>query len=51
MINYASNIVKQNSKYKNHKKIGVKYLQIKKIKKTKNPGEVKLLDKGTIIFI
>lgn len=51
IINYASNIVNENSKYKNHKKIGVKYLQIKNIRKTKNPGEVKLLTKGKIFFI
>ncbi len=48
---YAAQLVKEYSKYKNHKNVGVKYLQIKNIKKTKNPGEVKLLKKGNIIIV
>ena len=51
LIIYAAQLVKEHSKYRNHKKLGVKYLQIKNIKKTKNPGEVKLLKKGNIILI
>ena len=51
IIKLASMIVKENSKYKNYKNLGVKYLQIKNIKKTKNPGEVKLLKKGEVFFI
>ena len=51
LIIYASQLVKEHSKYKTHKKIGVTYLQIKNIKKTKNPGEVKLLTKGNIILV
>lgn len=51
LINYAANIVKENSKYKNLKNIKIVYLQIKDIKKTKNPGEVTLLKKGNIISI
>tara|TARA_A100001015_G_scaffold310902_1_gene413109 strand:+ start:3969 stop:4337 length:369 start_codon:yes stop_codon:yes gene_type:complete len=51
VIIYASKIVKEHSKYKNKKKTEVNYLQIKNIKKTKNPGEVKLLTKGYNIII
>lgn len=42
-IRFASNIVKENSKYKNHKNLRICYTQVKNLKKTKNPGEVKLL--------
>ena len=48
---YAGQLVKEHSKYRNHKKLKVIYLQIKNIKKTKNPGEVKLLKKPEIILI
>lgn len=51
LINYAANIVKENSKYRNLKNIKIVYLQVKNIKKTKNPGEVKLLKKGNLIKI
>ena len=51
LINTAASLVKQNTKYKDLQKVKVKYLQIKNIKKTKNPGEVKLLTKGNIIVI
>ena len=44
LIIYASNLVKINSKYKNNKNIKVKYIQVKHIKKTKNPGKVILLN-------
>lgn len=50
LIKYASDIVKQYSKYKNYKKVKVDYNQIKNIKKTKNPGEVKILKKGGLFF-
>ena len=51
LIYYAANIVKENSKYKNLKNIKIVYLQIKFIKKTKNPGEVELLKKGNYISL
>ena len=50
-IIYASQLVKENSKYKNINKVSVSYLQIKDIKKTKNPGEVKLLKKANKIIL
>lgn len=40
---YAAQLIKEHSKYKNYKKLKVIYLQIKNIKKTKNPGQVILL--------
>jgi predicted ribosome quality control (RQC) complex YloA/Tae2 family protein len=51
IIIYASQIVKEHSKYKNNKKTEVNYLQIKNIKKTKNPGEVKLLKNANVIVL
>tara|TARA_E500000178_G_scaffold319032_1_gene340950 strand:- start:148 stop:483 length:336 start_codon:yes stop_codon:yes gene_type:complete len=50
-IIYASQLVKENSKYKNINKVSVSYLQIKDIKKTKKPGEVKLLKKANKIIL
>lgn len=50
-IIYASQLVKENSKYKNINKVSISYLQIKDIKKTKNPGEVKLLKKANKIIV
>jgi len=51
LIKEVSLLVKEHTKYKNLQKVKVKYLQIKNVKKTKNPGEVKLLTKGNIIVI
>ena len=51
LIKEVALIVKKNTKYKDIKKVKVKYLQIKNIKKTKNPGEVTLLKTGNIIII
>ena len=45
-IIFASKLVKENSKFKNINKVSVSYLQIKNIKKTMKPGEVKLLKKA-----
>lgn len=42
-IIFASNIVKENSKFKHIKNLRICYTQVKNLKKTKNPGEVKLL--------
>ena len=42
-IKFASNIIKENSKYKKQKNLRICYTQVKNLKKTKNPGEVKLL--------
>tara|TARA_B100000161_G_C33530565_1_gene405806 strand:- start:1065 stop:1397 length:333 start_codon:yes stop_codon:yes gene_type:complete len=49
-ITFASKIIKENSKFKNHKNIRICYTQVKNLKKTKNPGEVKLL-KDPEVFI
>uniref|UniRef100_A0A6C0J6J5 NFACT RNA-binding domain-containing protein n=1 Tax=viral metagenome TaxID=1070528 RepID=A0A6C0J6J5_9ZZZZ len=51
IINQAAVLVKENTKYKTLQKVKVTYLQIKHIKKTKNPGEVTLLKKGNVIII
>lgn len=50
-IIFASTLVKENSKYKNFKKLSICYTQIKNIKKTKNPGEVKILKKPKTIIL
>ena len=50
-IIFASTLVKENSKYKNFKKLSICYTQIKNIKKTKKPGEVKILKKPNIIIL
>ena len=50
-IYYASLLVKENSKLKNNKNVKVCYIQIKNIKKTKNPGQVKLLKKPEYIIV
>ncbi len=44
-IIYASNLIKENSKYRNFKKLKFCYTQVKNLKKTKNPGEVIILKK------
>jgi predicted ribosome quality control (RQC) complex YloA/Tae2 family protein len=51
LILQAATFVKDNSKVKNNKKIKIIYTQIKNIKKTKNPGEVILLNKPNEILI
>ena len=50
-IIFASNLVKDNSKYKNINKVSVSYLQIKHIKKTNKPGEVILLKKPNKVIV
>ncbi len=50
-IKYAATIVKEHSKLKYYKKVKVCYLQIKNLKKTKNPGEVKLLKNPEFVSI
>jgi predicted ribosome quality control (RQC) complex YloA/Tae2 family protein len=51
LIKFGGNIVKSNSKYKDNKKLKIIYLQIKNIKKTKNPGEVFLLNKANYFIL
>ena len=51
VIIYAANLVKLNTKYKKHKAIKVDYISVKNVKKTKNPGEVILKRKPSIIKI
>ena len=50
-IIFASTLVKENSKYKNFKKLSICYTQIKNIKKTQKLGEVKILKKPKTIII
>ena len=50
-ILYAAGLVKNNSKYINSKKVKICYTQVKNIKKTKNPGEVKFLKRPNIVII
>ena len=47
---YASNLIKNNSKYRNLK-VKVCYTQVKNIKKTKTLGEVDILVKPNLITI
>jgi predicted ribosome quality control (RQC) complex YloA/Tae2 family protein len=51
LIKFGGNIVKSNSKYKDNKNLKIIYLQIKNIKKTKNPGEVSLLNNPKYFII
>jgi predicted ribosome quality control (RQC) complex YloA/Tae2 family protein len=51
LIIHAAKFVKENSKLKNKKNIKIIYTQIKKIKKTKNPGQVILLETPCFILI
>lgn len=51
MVLFAGDLVKKNSKLKNHKKIKIIYTQIKNIKKTKTMGQVILLDKPMSITL
>ena len=50
-IIFASTLVKENSKYKNFKNIKICYTQVKNIKKTRTPGEVKILKKPETITL
>ena len=50
-IKCAALIVKNNSKYKNFKKVKVCYLQIKDLKKSKTDGEVILKKTPNIISV
>lgn len=50
-IIYAANLIKENSKYNNFKKLKICYTQIKNIKKTKKPGEVIILKTPEIITL
>ena len=50
-IIFASTLVKENSKYKNFKNVSICYTQIKNIKKTRIPGEVKILKKPNTIIL
>jgi len=50
-IIYASNLIKENSKYKYIKKLSFCYTQVKNIKKTKNPGEVIILNKPNYFIL
>lgn len=51
MIKYCAALCKENTKYRNHKKVKVKYTEIKNVKRTKVPGRVVLKKKGNIITI
>lgn len=51
MINYAAQLVKENTKYKNYKKITVEYTEIKNVYRTKTPGLVTIKGKIDIIIV
>jgi len=51
IINIASNFVKENSKVKNMKNIGVIYTQIKNVQKTEILGMVNIKGKRNVIKI
>lgn len=51
VIIYAANLVKLNTKYKNHRNLKVDYLSVKDIKKTSKPGEVILKQRPSIIKV
>ena len=47
-ILFAYELILKNSKYKNYKKLEICYTQIKNIKKTKKPGEVKFINMNEV---
>ena len=51
MIKYCASLCKENTKYRNHKKIKVKYTEIKNVKRTKTPGMVTLKGKCKTVTI
>lgn len=50
MINYCSQLCKENTKYKNQK-VKVKYTEIKNVKRTETPGKVILKGKSNVLTI
>lgn len=48
---YGSELCKNNTNYKNFNKIKIIYTTINNLKKTKNVGEVKILDKKNILIL
>ena len=50
-LEFASSHIRDNSKYKTHKNLRFCYTQVKNLKKTKNPGEVKLLKNPEIYIL
>ena len=50
-LDFASSLIRNISKYKNQKNLRFCYTQVKNLKKTKNPGEVKLLKKPEIYVL
>ena len=50
-IHFASDLIRESSKYKNQKNLRFCYLKVKNLKKTKNPGEVKLLKNPEIYIL
>lgn len=51
MIAYCAQLVKDNTKYKNYKKVTVNYTPIKNVKKTNYPGKVIIKGKASQIQI
>jgi len=51
MIKYCASLCKENTKYRNHKKIKVKYTEIRYVKRTKPPGKVIIKGKSKTITI
>ncbi len=51
MINYCASLCKDNTKYRNYKKLKVKYTEIKNVKRTETPGKVIIKGKSNTISI
>ena len=51
MILYCAQLVKENTKYKNYKKVTVNYTPIKNVKKTSHPGKVIIKGKSDQIQV
>lgn len=51
MIIHCSQLVKDNTKYKNYKMVTVNYTPIKNVKKTNDPGKVIIKGRPSIIII
>ena len=50
-MEFASELIRKNSKHKEQKNLRFCFTQVKNLKKTKNPGEVKLLKKPEIFVL
>ena len=51
MINHCALLVKENTKYKNLKRVKINYTQIKNIRTTDTPGKVIIKGKSSTITL